>query len=145
MDFNCSHPKIARAAHFLSRPDVLFLAGATDCHLPLTKNITILGPGYFQKILVEHTQRKPLTLSKPSADLAQEVVRDYGKNCLFIGDAIEQDMGFAVECGFKKMLVLSGGSSKSDMEKKCDWHLKPDFYADSLEDFYLAIQKVVTS
>lgn len=142
VDFNCSHPKIARAAYFLSRPDVLFIAGATDTKLPLNKTISILGPGYFTKIIMEHTQRKPLILSKPSIDLAQEVVKDYGKNCLFIGDAVEQDMGFAMECGYKKLLVLSGAASKGDMEKQCDWSLKPDYYAESLKEFYEAIQKL---
>lgn len=48
-------------------------------------------------------------------------------------------MGFAAECGFKKILVLSGGSAKNDLEKRYDWSIKPDFYAESLMDIHNAL------
>lgn len=86
VDFNISHPKVARAAFFLNKPDVLFMTGATDLKLPLGKNLTILGPGYFTNIIEEHTQRESLRFAKPSKFLAENVVKKCGSRGLFIGD-----------------------------------------------------------
>lgn len=86
VDFNHCHPKCARAAFFLTDPDVLFIAGASDLRLPLAKNVSILGPGYFTKIIEEHAGRKAIKFSKPSKNLAEQVIAHAGKRCLFIGD-----------------------------------------------------------
>lgn len=86
VDFNHCHPKCARAAFFLTNPDVLFIAGASDLRLPLAKNVSILGPGYFTKIIEEHSGRKAMNFSKPSKNLAKQVVAHAGNRCLFIGD-----------------------------------------------------------
>ncbi|XP_063701330.1 uncharacterized protein LOC134831519 [Culicoides brevitarsis] len=141
VDFNNCHPKCARAAYFLTDPEVLFIAGASDLRLPLKKNVSILGPGYFTRIIEEHAERKAMRFSKPSPELAEQVVANAGKRCLFIGDMLEQDMGFANDCGYKKMLVLSGGTSKQELlELEMDSPLKPDFYGNSLQDLLLAAQ-----
>lgn len=86
VDFNHCHAKCARAAFFLANPEVLFIAGASDLRLPLAKNVSILGPGYFTKIIEEHAGRKSMKFSKPSEHLAKQVVAHAGKRCLFIGD-----------------------------------------------------------
>lgn len=52
-------------------------------------------------------------------------------------------MGFANDCGYKKMLVLSGGCSKDELiELPEDSLLKPDYYGNSLQDLLLAAQKL---
>lgn len=86
VDFNHCHAKCARAAFFLANPEVLFIAGASDLRLPLAKNVSILGPGYFTKIIEEHSGRKAMKFSKPSKNLAEQVVAQAGKRCLFVGD-----------------------------------------------------------
>lgn len=56
---------------------------------------------------------------------------------------LEQDMGFANDCGYKKMLVLSGGTSKDELvELSTDSPLIPDYYGNSLHDLLLAAQKL---
>lgn len=55
-------------------------------------------------------------------------------------------MGFANDCGYKKLLVLSGGTSKDELvELSLDSPLKPDYYGNSLQDLLLAAQKLETS
>lgn len=52
-------------------------------------------------------------------------------------------MGFSANCGYIKLLVLSGLSKKEDVE---DWRypeeLKPDFYADNLKVVHDSILRV---
>lgn len=58
-------------------------------------------------------------------------------------DRLEQDMGFANDCGYKKLLVLSGGTCKDELtELQLDSPLKPDYYGNSLQDLLLAAQKL---
>lgn len=54
-----------------------------------------------------------------------------------------QDIGFGTACGFKTLLVLSGGTSLNDMQTNLNIDETPDYYLDSLADFvavYDAIQ-----
>lgn len=58
-------------------------------------------------------------------------------------DRLEQDMGFANDCEYKKLLVLSGGTCKDELtELPLDSPLKPDYYGNSLKDLLLAAQKL---
>lgn len=86
-DINLSAATIAMASIFLRKPDVLFISGGSDKHAPLKGNLTVPGLGYYTKIVEDHTGRKPILLAKPSKEMAAEVVKDFGKNCLFIGDS----------------------------------------------------------
>uniref|UniRef100_A0A336M100 CSON009800 protein n=1 Tax=Culicoides sonorensis TaxID=179676 RepID=A0A336M100_CULSO len=144
VDFNNCHAKVARAAFLLNDPNVLFIAGASDCRLPLTKNVSILGPGYFNKIIEEHTGRKAMAFSKPSKRLAEKVISIAGERCLFVGDMLEQDMGFANDCKYKKLLVLSGGTCSDELKELPEnSEYKPDYFGESLQDLLTAAQKLL--
>lgn len=56
---------------------------------------------------------------------------------------ISEDMVFAAQCTYQKLLVLSGLSTMSDLEK---WafpeEYKPDFYVESLKTVHELIEKV---
>lgn len=43
LDVNINFIKLMKAITYLRRPDVLFLAGATDIKVPLTKQSEIIG------------------------------------------------------------------------------------------------------
>lgn len=52
-------------------------------------------------------------------------------------------MGFGNACGYKKLLVLSGGTNKEELDALPKHsELQPDFYANSLHDFYMALKKL---
>ena len=46
-----------------------------------------------------------------------------------------QDMGFGTECGFQKLLMLSGGTPKDALLAQTDPNQLPNYYADSFADF----------
>lgn len=67
-------------------PNVLFVVGAVNKELPFLPHMATLGFGPFVSILTEHAGREPLVFSKPHKDLAAQIVKENGSNCLFIGD-----------------------------------------------------------
>lgn len=56
---------------------------------------------------------------------------------------INEDMAFATNSGFQKLLVLSGVSKKEDLE---NWehsdNTKPQYYVGSLKDVYQALKHI---
>lgn len=44
-------------------------------------------------------------------------------------------MGFGTECGFQKLLMLSGGTPKDALLAQTDPNQLPNYYADSFADF----------
>lgn len=51
-------------------------------------------------------------------------------------------MAFANECGFKKILVLSGLTLKNKLKSNHDLSTRPDYYADSVYDIYKVLQSI---
>lgn len=99
-----------------------------------------IGPGYFSEVLEKAVGRKALTFSKPGESLAKHILNRFQiadpSRYLFIGDKLTQDVAFGSQCGFQKLLVLTGGCTKEQLFSD---HLPveqvPDYYADSLADF----------
>jgi ribonucleotide monophosphatase NagD (HAD superfamily) len=56
---------------------------------------------------------------------------------MLLGCRVPEDMGFATQCGYKRLLVLSGLTQK---EEVTTWRfaeeLRPEYYVDSLKDVY---------
>lgn len=79
---------------------------------------------------------EPLKFAKPSPLLADFIKDKFTikdpKRVLFVGDMLNQDMGFANAGGFQKLLVLTGDVQKETLQ---NWDrpevLKPDYYLDS--------------
>lgn len=139
VDFNVNYPKLLRAEMYLKNDSkCLLIAGATDKVLHARKGFNLIGPGHFLDVLEQSTGRKATVLGKPGVELASSVgdlfgIEDRGR-VLFVGDMMQQDMVFASRCGFRKLLVLSGGTTKDDMLQEGDEECVPDYYADSLAD-----------
>lgn len=140
IDVNLSLANLMKAKCYLERnPDCLFIAGATDYIIPLDSSMDVIGPGYFIDILERTTGRDALVLGKPGKALAQAVRKKFQitepKRVLFVGDMLPQDMGFGTRCGFQKLLMLSGGTSKDVLLAHDEPDELPDYYADSFADF----------
>ncbi|RZC42463.1 Hydrolase 6 domain containing protein, partial [Asbolus verrucosus] len=134
VDVNINYLKLQKAATYLMRPDVIFITGGSDTKLVFGPKRTLIGPGYFHNILTDISGRKPLCLAKPSTNLNDFLKEKYKienpSRVLFIGDSILDDMAFAANCGYKKLLVLSGLAQKDSVT---NWtfpeEYKPDYYA----------------
>lgn len=84
--------------------------------------------------------RDALVFSKPGKSMAENILKQFQINvpsrCLFIGDMLAQDIAFGTQCGFQKLLVLTGGSTKEHLfAESLPNEQVPDYYADSLADF----------
>ncbi|KPJ07398.1 Phosphoglycolate phosphatase [Papilio machaon] len=142
-DFNVNLPKMYQAITYLARPDVLFISGATDRHVPLIPGRVLLGTGIFTDIVSEEANRKPTQLAKPGKLFGEFAMKRAGvtdpSRVLFIGDMIEQDIGLGKATGFKTLLVLTNNTYE---DMKAHKSLKPDFYADSLGSLVPVLNKV---
>lgn len=140
IDVNISLAHLMKAKCYLERnPDCMLLVGATDYVIPLGENMDVIGPGYFIDILESATGRKALILGKPGQALAEFILEQFNvthpERTLFIGDMLPQDMGFGTRCGFQKVLMLSGGTTKEMLLSHCKPDELPNYYADSFADF----------
>ncbi|XP_055627084.1 uncharacterized protein LOC129769088 [Toxorhynchites rutilus septentrionalis] len=140
LDVNVSLAHLMKAKCYLERNrDCVLIAGATDKIVPLDTSMDVIGPGYFIDILERASGRKALVLGKPGQALANFVLEQFNvtnpKRTLFIGDMLPQDMGFGTRCGFQKILMLSGGTTKGMMFSHDKPNELPDFYANSFADF----------
>ncbi|XP_058443664.1 uncharacterized protein LOC131425635 [Malaya genurostris] len=145
VDFNANYPKLLRAELYLKNdPNCLLIAGATDKLLHAKRDFDLIGPGYFLDILEQATGRKAIVLGKPGVPLAEQVLVLYAvgspRRVLFVGDMPGQDVAFGSCCGFQKLLVLSGGTSRQEMMQLKDPDCVPDYYADSLADIVRLFQ-----
>lgn len=138
-DFNLSYLKLVKANFYLRNPECLLICGATDSQLPITKDLSILGPGPLIRILEQISRKKMLTFGKPGKELADLLMQrshiPTADRVLMIGDMLEQDVKFATNCGFQSLLVLSGGCSYEEVMAQTDSGLIPNYYAHSVGDF----------
>ncbi|XP_058831999.1 glycerol-3-phosphate phosphatase-like [Topomyia yanbarensis] len=140
IDVNISLAHMMKAKCYLQQNrDCLLIAGATDYIIPLDSSMDVIGPGYFIEILERASGRKAVVLGKPGQALAEFILEQFHvtqpERTLFIGDMLPQDMGFGTRCGFQKVLMLSGGTTKEMLLAHSKPHELPDFYADSFADF----------
>lgn len=138
-DFNLSYLKLVKASFYLRKPECLFICGATDNQLPVTKDMSVLGPGPLARILDECSRQKMLVFGKPGKELAELLMQrshiPAANRVLMIGDMLQQDIKFATSCGFQSLLVLSGGCSYEEVMAQTDPSLIPNYYAHSMADF----------
>ncbi|XP_055627083.1 uncharacterized protein LOC129769087 [Toxorhynchites rutilus septentrionalis] len=140
LDVNISLAHLMKAKCYLERNrNCVLIAGATDTIVPLDTSMDVIGPGYFIDVLERASGRKALVLGKPGLALANFVLEQFNvtnpERTLFIGDMLPQDMGFGTRCGFQKILVLSGGTTKGMMFSHDKPNELPDYYANSFADF----------
>lgn len=140
LDVNVSLAHLMKAKCYLEQnPSCLLLAGATDYIVPLGTRMDIIGPGYFIEVLERASGRKALVLGKPGQALAEFILEQFHvtkpERTLFIGDMLPQDMGFGTRCGFQKLLMLSGGTTKDMLMGHGKPEELPHYYADSFADF----------
>ncbi|XP_017778611.1 PREDICTED: 4-nitrophenylphosphatase-like [Nicrophorus vespilloides] len=135
-DFNMTYLNLNRALRYITNPDVKFLATGYDQRIIFSPNQFCMGPAFFHDLLQSASGRTPIWLGKPRDDFVEYIKNQPKCNperTLFIGDSLEQDMGFAHKLGFTKLLVLTGNTTLEDL-KNCDKEMLPDYYISSMAE-----------
>jgi len=104
-----------------------------DPHCP-TETGSRPGCGAIVSLLETATGRKALGIGKPSPITMQEAARELGtdpEHTVMVGDTMETDILGGVQLGFKTVLVLSGGSKRSDLVK---FAYRPTYVVNSIKD-----------
>ncbi|XP_030745513.1 4-nitrophenylphosphatase-like [Sitophilus oryzae] len=145
-DLNVSFVKLQRCVEYIKKNNAIFLVGGWDPVLPFADTF-LIGPKYFIQAVEDLSGKKPLTLAKPHDvfhDFVEESIKDlHPERVLFIGDSVLTDMTYAQKFGHKKLLPLTGCTSKEEVTNwKFEENLKPDYYVDSLRDVHIIIQEL---
>jgi len=92
------------------------------------------GCGAIVAMLETATGRKAFSVGKPSPVMMRAARKELGLNTAsvtMIGDTMETDIVGGVQMGYRTILVLSGGTSQSDLK---NYAFRPDIVVDSIAD-----------
>ena len=86
------------------------------------------------------------SLGKPSAQLGvllkEKFNINYPQRCLFIGDALTEDVGFALACGFQTLYIMSRDNAREDLANLPAAAARPHYVADGLTDLLEFFQQL---
>lgn len=118
----------------------LFYATNSDTTLP-TELGEVMGNGGVLAALEAVTGVKPISIGKPEPILYQQALKILGTNeanTIAIGDRLNTDILGAVNAGIRSIMVLTGVSSKADIENE---DYAPTWVLDDLQQVTKALQK----
>jgi len=96
------------------------------------------GCGAIVAMLETATGRKAFSVGKPSAVMMRAARKELGLDAsrtTMIGDTMETDILGAVQLGYRAILVLSGGTKRTDLEA---FAYRPDLVVESIADLTAA-------
>lgn len=87
-DLNMNYVRLLSALYLLKNPKILAVSGATENVVSIDSRISYIGPGVFQDILEEFSNRKFYKLGKPSIHFGEYIKTKvkHPSRTLFIGD-----------------------------------------------------------
>ncbi|CAF1133093.1 unnamed protein product [Adineta ricciae] len=142
LDLHVSYIKILKAATYLNRPNVLFLATNDDASLPQNDEIIMPGAGTVLASVATAACRSPTILGKPNAPMFDAIRLAFPnvdpKRTVMIGDRVETDIAFGNRQGTTTLLVFSGATSEKylDSLKQGDERdLLPSFCVKDVQQF----------
>ncbi|CAF1462484.1 unnamed protein product, partial [Adineta steineri] len=119
LDLHISYIKILKAATYLNRPNVLFLATNDDASLPQSDEIVMPGAGAVLASVAAASCRAPTILGKPHAPMFDAIRLAFPdvdpKRTVMIGDRVETDIAFGNRQGATTLLVFSGATSEKSL------------------------------
>lgn len=131
-DTELTYRKLEDACILLNR-GVTYLATNPDWVCP-TEYGYAPDCGSFAEMLFRATGRRPFFIGKPEPAIAELAIRKAGyakEDAVLIGDRIYTDIACGVRAGITTVLVLSGETSREDLEKS---EVRPTFVCDSISD-----------
>lgn len=132
-DTELTYQKLDRVCHYI-RNGAYYIATHPDYNCP-TQYGYAPDTGSYIALIKQSTNRIPDLLNgKPNKALGEIICKRFNenpKNVAMIGDRLMTDMKLAINCGFKSILVLSGESTKDDLNNS---GLNIDLVVDSIKD-----------
>ncbi|MFA6027424.1 MAG: HAD-IIA family hydrolase [Patescibacteria group bacterium] len=132
-DKTLTYKKLETAAHLLANKKIKYIATNPDLVCP-----TINGPipdcGAIAALLEKATGRIPLYIGKPNKGMVLAAAKRLGlkpETMAIIGDRLYTDMKMAINHKLTSILVLSGETKKSDLQKS---DLEPDYVFENLRE-----------
>ncbi|XP_014483355.1 PREDICTED: phosphoglycolate phosphatase-like [Dinoponera quadriceps] len=152
-DEHFSYPKMVKAATYLNDPNVYFIGTNTDERFPIDDDVVIPGTGSLVRCVEICAERKAVIMGKPEEYMAKVLMERYKiepRRTLMIGDRCNTDILFGTRYGFTTLLVLTGVSSLSDIEKwkqseqQEERDFVPNYYIDALGDLLSYLEELDT-
>ncbi|CAL1688609.1 unnamed protein product [Lasius platythorax] len=142
-DEHFSYPKMVKAATYLNDANVHFIGTNTDERFPVSSDVVIPGTGSLVRCIESCSERKAVIMGKPDKYMAKMLMERSNidpQRTLMIGDRCNTDILFGTRCGFITLLVLTGVTALSDVERwkqseqQEERDLVPNYYIDALGD-----------
>ncbi|XP_011630236.1 glycerol-3-phosphate phosphatase isoform X2 [Pogonomyrmex barbatus] len=152
-DEHFSYPKMVKAATYLSDANVHFIGTNTDERYPVSNDVVIPGTGSLVRCIESCSERKAVIMGKPDEYMAKMLMERSNidpQRTLMIGDRCNTDILFGIRCGFMTLLVLTGVTTLSDIEKwkkserQEERDLVPHYYIDELGDLLPYLKELET-
>lgn len=129
-----------------SNPGCEFIATNLDSTAHLTNAQVWAAGGTMVGAIKGCTGREPTVVGKPSSLLIDSICEILGleggvggtgrKRICMVGDRLDTDVLFGRDNGLKTVLVLSGVTTEEEV-RSLENDIVPDFYADSINDFFM--------
>ncbi|XP_011698457.1 PREDICTED: phosphoglycolate phosphatase-like isoform X1 [Wasmannia auropunctata] len=152
-DEHFSYPKMVKAATYLNDVNVHFIGTNTDERFPVSNDVVIPGTGSLVRCIESCSERKAVIMGKPDEYMAKMLMERADvdpQRTLMIGDRCNTDILFGTHCGFMTLLVLTGVTALSDVEKwkrserQEERDLVPNYYIDALGDLLPYLKELET-
>lgn len=112
-----------------------FYGSDPDLTYPHSDGKRYPGSGAITRAVAGVAQREPdLVLGKPSGVMVEQALAALDcrpEECVVVGDGLDTDVAFAARAGMRSVLVLSGRTTRADVEAAST---QPDRVVDSLAD-----------
>ncbi len=134
LDFDVTFDKLA-AATLLIRRGARFIGTNPDSTLPTERGL-IPGNGALLALLETATGEKPFIIGKPETplyEMALQRIDAQSETTACVGDRLSTDILGGKRVGMTTILVLSGVTSRQDLEES---EIKPDFVFDSVDELW---------
>jgi len=136
MDRSFDYWKIATAMRAI-RQGALFIATNADKTFPSEKGL-LPGAGTMVAAISTASGKEPdIVVGKPSRHIFEMAIRKLNlrkEETLVIGDRIDTDIEGAHKAGIKSLLILTGVTSREEVEKS---KIKPDFILNSMKELFV--------
>ena len=146
-DRNVNYYKIQYAQLCINEGGAEFIATNLDAVTHLTDAQEWAGNGSMVGAIKGCTGQEPTVVGKPSPlmidYLATKLGLDKGRICM-VGDRLDTDVLFGTDNGLQSVLVLSGVTSEEKLLSP-ENTITPDYYADTINDFFMDVPAKVES
>ena len=119
---------------------VPFIATHPDINCPLAGGKYMPDTGAMIKMFEASTGISPLVIGKPNKQVVDSIIEKYSlerDELAMVGDRLYTDVKLGINSGIVSILVLSGESTREDLEKS---DFKPDYVFESVKEIKEAIE-----